>query len=540
MAEQELICKMKSYIQPFERQLALMEIESVAGKRPIPVHSLLGEPLVYQVTTPYPIERLVGALTYWETIGSTMETTGRYTHQIRRESTVNVVRNGISPAQLRTQLPFNGRAIPIPSRRVLRYGPHGVHEYRGKFFPQLAHALLNIGGADRGDMVLDPMCGSGTTLIEASLLGCTSVGVDLNPLSVLMSRAKCNILRTPPDVLVAEYESLRTDILKPHQDGDNLKWFGQLRERDRLYLLTWFSQKVLSDLDPIAVRVHTTDDPSCRDLFRLCLSNVLRRVSWQKEDDLRVRKEVHPDACVDVVTEFLNELRRTICTVLAFLYEEPTLELGPAQVVEGDARVLLTLSDLLSQLRGEVKAVVTSPPYATALPYLDTDRLSLCYLGLLPRSEHRVRDYKMIGNREITESGRRSYWLEYQHHKQDLPRDIISLIDRVHLLNQSGEVGFRRRNLSSLLAHYFLDMRQVFLGIAELLRRGGVAYVVIGNNHTIAGGQHVDIETDRLLGLLGQSAGLVLDQTIPMEMLVSRDIFKKNAVASETVLCFHK
>jgi site-specific DNA-methyltransferase (cytosine-N4-specific) len=76
--------------------------------------------------------------------------------------------------------------------------------------------------------------------------------------------------------------------------------------------------------------------------------------------------------------------------------------------------------------------------------------------------------------------------------------------------------------------------------ITILLKPGAPAFVIIGNNHTIAGGQHVDIETDRLLGLLGQSVGLTLEEAIPMEMLVSHDIFKKNAVASETILCFRK
>lgn len=88
---------------------------------------------------------------------------GRYTRQIRREATINAVRNGIAPAQLKALLPFDGKAISIPNRRVLRYGPHGAHEYRGKFFPQLVRALLNIAAVKRGDVVLDPMCGSGTT-----------------------------------------------------------------------------------------------------------------------------------------------------------------------------------------------------------------------------------------------------------------------------------------------------------------------------------------------------------------------------------------
>lgn len=539
MPNQELVCKMKGYIQPFERRLALMELESVAGCVPAPEPSLLDKPLIYRVITSRTLGKLTDRLTYWEAI-SPLTTQGRYTRQVLREATVNVVRNGVTPAQLQTLLPFTTDAIPIPNRRALRYGPHGSHEYRGKFFPQLVRALLNIAGVKPGDLVLDPMCGSGTTPVEASLLGCTAFGIDMNPLSVLMSYAKCAILTTSPAVLAAEYESLKADLLTPHKTSEKLAWFEHLPTQDQTYLTGWFSPQVLSDLDVITTRVHDTHDLTCRDLFRLCLSNILRRVSWQKEADLRVRKEIRPDADIDAIAEFVNELGRTVRTILAFLYEEKTLELGSARIIGGDARELVTGAAPLAKLKGRVKAVVTSPPYATALPYLDTDRLSLSYLGLLPRPEHRARDYEMIGNREITEKRRRTYWSEYQLYKNDLPTDIVAIIDRIHELNESSQVGFRRRNLSTLLARYFLDMRQVFQNMATLLKPNGAAYVVIGNNHTLAGGQRVDIKTDKLLGSIGQSAGLSLEQTIPMEMLVSRDIFKNNAVASETILCFRK
>lgn len=539
MSKQELLCKMKAYIQPFERRLALMELESVAGSTPVPESSLLDTPLVYRVTTSRSLDYLADTLTYWEIISPTT-TPGRYTRQVRREATVNVVRNGIPLPHLQKLLPFDSEAIPIPNRRALRYGPHGAHEYRGKFFPQLARALLTIAGIKRGEVVLDPMCGSGTTPVEASLLGYAAFGVDMNPLSVLMSRAKCAILKVSPDALATEYESLKADVLKPHKTGDKLTWFEHLPEKDRAYLAAWFSPQVLADLDIVAARVHDTHDPACRDLFRLCLSNILRRVSWQKEADLRVRKEIRPDADMDAIAEFVNELGRTVRTVLAFLYEEQTCEPGPTQVMDGDARALVTGNAPLVHLKGKVRAIVTSPPYATALPYLDTDRLSLSYLGLLSRPDHRARDYDMIGNREVTESRRRAYWAEYQQHRNDLPKDVTTVIDRIHKLNESSQVGFRRRNLSALLARYFLDMRQVFQNMAALLKPGGPAFVVVGNNHTIAGGQHTDIETDQLLSSTGQSVGLTLEQAISMEMLVSRDIFKNNAVASETILCFRK
>jgi site-specific DNA-methyltransferase (cytosine-N4-specific) len=146
----------------------------------------------------------------------------------------------------------------------------------------------------------------------------------------------------------------------------------------------------------------------------------------------------------------------------------------------------------------------------------------------------------MVGNREVTEGQRRAYWSDYQKSRKALPQKVTRLIDRIHRLNETSAVGFRRRNLPALLAHYFSDMCQILQNISACLKNGGMAYIVIGNNHTIAGGQRVDIKTDELLGEMAGSIGLVLEETIPMEMLLSRDIFKNNAVASETILCLRK
>jgi site-specific DNA-methyltransferase (cytosine-N4-specific) len=89
-----------------------------------------------------------------------------------------------------------------------------------------------------------------------------------------------------------------------------------------------------------------------------------------------------------------------------------------------------------------------------------------------------------------------------------------------------------------LLTKYFMDMQKVFAGMVAVLRPGSPAYVVIGNNHTIAGGERVEIETANLLVDIAKAVGMVSERRIPMEMLVSRDIFRKNAVASEEILCF--
>ena len=111
-----------------------------------------------------------------------------------------------------------------------------------------------------------------------------------------------------------------------------------------------------------------------------------------------------------------------------------------------------------------------------------------------------------------------------------------ALIEKIDRLNATKEVGFRRRNLPALLAKYFLDMKAVLTGIAQVLKPGAPAFVVVGDNHTTAGEEKVDIETSTLLVDVAEMVGLKPARTCPMEMLVSRDIFRKNAVASEAIL----
>ena len=74
----------------------------------------------------------------------------------------------------------------------------------------------------------------------------------------------------------------------------------------------------------------------------------------------------------------------------------------------------------------------------------------------------------------------------------------------------------------------------------EVLKPSASAFVVVGNNHTIAGGQRVDIATIDLLKDVAKGVGFEVAETIEMEMLVSRDIFKKNAIDSESILHFRK
>lgn len=534
----KVFCRLKPYIQPFEKTLAIKELATLSEHEPVACLNL-----AHEETGDYWIDSLVepaelsSRLAYWERVGGETAVSPRqFTQQVRREATTTLARNGVTAVELQAMLPFSAH-VPVPNRRNLRYGPHGIHEYRGKFFPQLVRSLLNIAEVKPGAKVLDPMSGSGTTAVEAVLLGCQAYGLDMNPLSVLVSQTKCDILAVPPEQLAAQFEAVKADLLTTSvAPKQSLAWLNTLSEQDRAYLSNWFAPEALAALDQIMIRIQQMPNLACRRLFMVSLSNILRRVSWQKDDDLRVRRNVS-EAIPDVISEFLTELNRSVKTILAFLYENQgqAMAMGTAHILAGNAQ---QADRLLAAHAGQIDVIITSPPYATALPYLDTDRLSLYYLGLLSRPEHRERDYQMIGNREISNGRRQAYWAEYEQNRGKLTGGITTVIDRIYHLNQDADVGFRRQNLPALLARYFFDMRQVLETFPRLLCRGAPAYVVVGNNHTIAGGERVEIETDQLLRELGEMVGLRLVEQIPMEMLVSRDIFKKNASSAETILCF--
>jgi len=522
-----LVCRIKPYIQPFERKLALREIQQLTGTQALQ-HA--DDENCFTINSDIDPDILLERLAYWESV---KDGDLSWTKQSKREATIALSRNMMHYSELSSVLPFKNQ-VPIPNKRCLRYGPHDIHEYRGKFFPQLVRALLNLSGLPTGSFVLDPMCGSGTTLVEANLAGYNAIGVDLNPLSAFIATTKCEILRTTPLSIFGSYTRIQSTLQDSgfHQNSA-LNYFQTLPNDDQHYIESWFSPEVLSDLDKIATLLNDMPQSVCKDLFWLCLSDILRPVSYQKTEDLRIRRDPKNMEDIDTISVFLNQLSRTVRYVLAFLLGETPINLQAYQVIRGDAR---ELANILANLQRHPDIVITSPPYATALPYLDTDRLSLVYLKLLTRHEHRKTDYQMIGNREISDSQRTNLWDVYLNQYQYLPQAIRDLIDDLDKTYRDIDVGFRRKNLPALLAKYFLDMKTVLRDINYAINDNGHVFIVVGNNHTVARGKRIEIRTAELIGSLGESIGMRLLELIPMEMLNPRDIFKKNSVTSEYIV----
>jgi len=94
------------------------------------------------------------------------------------------------------------------TRSVNQYLTHWIYPYKGKFHPQMIRVLLNIIGLKEGDIVLDPFIGSGTTAVEAQLLGINCLGIDISPLCVLQSKVKTESVEA-----IDEIEKIKKNIL---------------------------------------------------------------------------------------------------------------------------------------------------------------------------------------------------------------------------------------------------------------------------------------------------------------------------------------
>ena len=368
----------------------------------------------------------------------------------------------------------NGLAASLSNRKDPKYVTHGLHPYKGKFYPQLAKALLNTTSLRDGATVLDPFCGSGTTLLEGFLNGLWARGIDMNPLAALIPKAKVGILDLPPEVVTEAVEALLAKLGKaPDAPDYNDDQFPRecMQEISR-----WFPSPVIGKLNWLLKTIRRTTAGPIRDFFEVVLSSIVREVSQQDANDLRIRyrKVLQDDA--DVFGQFSRHLAAHFGRLQKFwaIRGYSPCEFYPAAAIEGDSRSWETFQKLGIKAGG-VDAVLTSPPYATALPYIDTDRLSLLTIMGISGQSRRPLEQTLIGSREIVTSERKVFEERIAGASIDLNKEVGEFLQSLHDRLARTDAGFRRKNMPALLIRFFADMKAVLTNCYTALRPGGEA-----------------------------------------------------------------
>lgn len=219
------------------------------------------------------------------------------------------------------------------TRSVNQYLTHWIYPYKGKFHPQMIRALLNIIGLNPGDTVLDPFIGSGTTALEAQLLGINCIGIDISPLCVIQSRVKVESI----DVLT-----------------DTINWKERIRDKIGI---------------PLFNTENKTLDEAIESISNEKVKNFYKMAKLVAVSDNARRGRNFSNA-------FLKNLEIMISSLTDYyqIAKKLNLKLGKMDIKVGDSRKLPLDSE-------SIDGIITSPPYSIALDYVVNDAHALKTLG---------------------------------------------------------------------------------------------------------------------------------------------------------------
>lgn len=415
-------------------------------------------------------------------------------------------------------------------RQATRYSVHGLHEYKGKFNPQVVRGVLNHLGIGEDARILDPFCGSGTTLVECTYAGIDSVGCDLNPLAVFVSSAKLQALSTP-------VQQLR-DALERTLHGYGEARTGSARWSARpllsqAYLEQWFTPDALSTLDSLGASI-TEACAGSRDFFLSIVSDLVREYSLQDPADLRIRRRKSPLPAEPLVEAF----ERKAVQAIASLDDAQRVAGVPprrARACVADSRNLDGMAEFLEPFHG----AVTSPPYATALPYIDTQRLSLVWLGMVLPGQLRSLDSEITGSREFGGREKTMWDQRLTENRDALPEAVHRRCATMHRL-LGPQDGFRRQAVPALLYRYLASMRTMFSSVLRVLQPGAPYALLVGHNRTTLGGEPIDIDTPELLATVAESVGWRVEDRFAFQTYQRYGLHRQNAVSGETLLVLRR
>lgn len=410
------------------------------------------------------------------------------------------------------------------NRQATRYSTHGLHEYKGKFNPQVAKALLNIFGVCPGDNVLDPFCGSGTTLVECAHLGIRSFGADLNPLAVYITNAKLLALRTPIVQLRSTLGELLNELQKTETRTTDLVDNHRIR-----YLARWFDLPILRTIEAIRNCIETRTG-FLAPVFLVIASNLLRDYSQQDPHDLRIRRRKSPIPETSIVEAFGCSADRALTLLEAVQCEIDGNELGSGTAVHFDTRNL-TAQDFPHLF----DAAITSPPYAMALPYIDTHRLSLVWLDLLEARDIYELEARLVGSREMRGEARQRVEYDQLSNAAGLPDQEAAFCTDLRKALSSSD-GFRRRAVPALLYRYFADMMTSFGEIRKVMKPDAPFGLIAGRNHSVLGGVRYEIDTPSHIVNLAKSAGWDFMEILPLQAYQRYGYHMNNAISSESLI----
>ena len=332
---------------------------------------------------------------------------------------------------------------------------HSIHKYPAKLIPQIPSLFISK-FCEPGDTVLDPYCGSGTTLLEAKRQGYNSIGFDLNPLARFISEMKTRGLK----ITVTKKE------IAKFKKGD----FNWKENKNYTLDLPFEEIKKYFPLDTIWQINHYLQminnceiSNQTKDILKLAISDILRKVSFTRLGDFKIYmipKTERKNFYIDPKKEFLEKIDSIIEKMTELRKETyPNVRVAEVSIFDYNSSSKDPMPSKVTNER--IKLVMTSPPYGdsrTTVAYGEFSWFSNRLLKLYPDVKQGIVDKELMGGRN----------------RNTRLRKIGSLHSVLKKINRK-----RRKEVASFFYEYQLSINN----ISKILLPGGICCYVVANRN---------------------------------------------------------
>ncbi|MGE5465381.1 MAG: DNA methyltransferase [Betaproteobacteria bacterium] len=337
-------------------------------------------------------------------------------------------------------------------RETSTYSSHGLHAFAARFPPQLPGVFIER-FTKPGEVVLDPMNGSGTTTLEAYLRGRRALGCDIDPLAVRIARVKTTPVPFDLPRIAGSLVKNAKDYL---EEGAAIRKCldDRFDEKTRQFIDYWFFPETQRELTALllAMEDHPSGSPA-RELAEVVFSGIIVTKSGgvSRARDL-AHTRPHLDSAKarrDAIKDFGQRLAKFTPAIAAL--PDQTLRAG---IVQCSVRQLAIRDE-------SVDLIVTSPPYANAIDYVRANKFSLVWLGQSVSRLGQLRG-RYIGS----EATRATVMGPLTPSTEDVLCSLNALDPRK----------------AAVLRKYYLEMREALREMSRVLVPGHRAVLVVGTS----------------------------------------------------------
>lgn len=361
------------------------------------------------------------------------------------------------------------------------------------------------------DKILDPFCGTGTTLVEAKFNGIRSVGCDAHPFAALVSRvkstweidadrlhARCKAILAQAETAMTKHrlEKLSFETELAQEDATILE--GLTDDEQKLLPEGFLSERPLRRLLLLRAAIQENSDglpDSEREFLLLPLAHAIANGAGNFGFGPEIYRK-KPIGDYDVLGHYARQTQLMLGD-LRYVQEEG-LSGTQTDILKEDARSLELVPDGLA-------GVITSPPYPNEKDYTRTTRVESLILGLVSNkaSLRRIKG-------SLLRSNTRNIFVD------DRDRDEVATFDSIQEVCRAIESrrielnktsGFERL-YHKVVSHYFGGMRRHFRALRSKLKDGAPLAYVVGDQLSFL---MVHVPTARLLGEVAEAEGFVVE-----------------------------